>query len=117
MDSEDINFVKSDPSASKLKNYDILKDLDQQLCRLSSDKRLELKQLILEDEHLFPDIPSRTDNIYRDVLLIDGSKPVKQHPHRMNPVKEQILREEVQYLLDNTYNKVYIHPIRLIKRE
>ena len=43
MDSGDINFVKSDPSWSKLKNSDLLKDLDQKLCHLSSDKRLELK--------------------------------------------------------------------------
>ena len=103
MDSEDMNFVKSEPASSKLKNSDILKDLDQKLSHLSSDKRLELKQLILEYEHLFPDIPSKTDKIYHDVKLIDGSKPVKQHPYRMNPVKQQILREEVQYLLDNDF--------------
>ena len=48
MDSEDMTFVKSDPSSSKLKNFDIFKDLDQKLSHLSSDKRLELKQLILE---------------------------------------------------------------------
>ena len=103
MDSEDMNFVKSDPASSKLKNSDILKNLDQKLSHLSSDKRLEMKQLILEYEHLFPDIPSKTEKIYHDVELIDGSKPVKQHPYRMNPVKQQILREEVQYLLDNDF--------------
>ena len=53
MDSEDMNFVKPDPASSKLKNSDILKDLDQKLSHLSSDKRLELKQLILEYEHFF----------------------------------------------------------------
>ena len=37
MDSEDMNFVKSDPASSKLKNSDILKDLDQKLSHLSSD--------------------------------------------------------------------------------
>ena len=73
MDSEDMNFVKSDPALSKLKNSDILKDLDQKLSYLRSDKRLELKQLILEYEHLFPDIPSKTDKIYHDVDFIDGS--------------------------------------------
>ena len=31
MESEDINFVKSDSSSSKLKNCDILKDLEQKL--------------------------------------------------------------------------------------
>ena len=73
MDSEHMNFVKSDPSSSKLQNSDILKDLDQKLSHLDSDKRLELKQLILEYEHLFPDIPSRIDKIYHDVDIIDGS--------------------------------------------
>ena len=28
---------------------------------------------------------------------------MKQHPYRMNPVKQPILREEVQYLLDNDF--------------
>ena len=101
MESED--FVKSDPSLSKLKNSDILKDIDQKLSHLSSDKRLELKQFILDYEHLFQDIPSRTDKIYHDVELIDCSKPAKQHPYRMDPVKQQIFREEVQYLLDNDF--------------
>ena len=103
MDTEDSTFVKSDPSSSKLQNSDILKDLDQKLSHLDSDKRLELKQLILEYEHLFPDIPTRTDKIYHDFDIIDGSKPVKQYPYRMNPVKQQYLREEVQYLLDNDF--------------
>ena len=99
MESEDMNFVKSDPASSKLKNSDILKDLDQKLSHLNADKRLELKQLILEYEHLFPDIPSKTDKMYHDVELIDGSKPVKQHPYRMNPVKQQILRDEVCWIM------------------
>ena len=28
---------------------------------------------------------------------------MKQHPRRMNPVKQQILRDEVQYLLHNDF--------------
>ena len=40
MDSEDFNFVKSDSSSLKLKNSDILKNLDQKLSLLSPDKRL-----------------------------------------------------------------------------
>ena len=49
------------------------------------------------------DIPSRTDKIYRDVDIIDGSKPAKQHPYKMNYVKQQYLRNEVQYLLDKNF--------------
>ena len=40
--------------------------------------------------------------IYPDVD-IEGSKPIKQYPYRMNPMKLQYLREEVQYLLANDF--------------
>ena len=79
MDSEEMNFVKSDPLLSKFKNSDIFKDLDQKLSHLSSAKRIELKQLILEYEHLFPDIRIRTDIIYNNVDIIDGSKIVSEY--------------------------------------
>ena len=46
---------------------------------------------------------AKLTKIYHDVELIDGSKPVKQHPYRMDPVKQQILRVEVQDLLDNDF--------------
>ena len=58
--------------------------------------------LILKYEHLFPDIPTRTDQIYHDVD-IDSSKPIKQHPYRMNSMKLQYLREDFQYLLDHDF--------------
>ena len=61
-----------------------------------------MKELILEYEHLFPDIPTRTDKIYHDVILED-TKPIKQHPYRMNPMKQQCLKEEVTYLLENDF--------------
>ena len=105
IDTKDMNFVKSDSSSSKLQHSDILKDFDQKLSHLDLVKRNELKQLIHEYEHLCPDIPTRTDKIFHDVD-IDGSKPVKQHPYsRMNPAKQQYLREEIQYLLDSDFVK------------
>ena len=67
--SENMNFVKSDPLLSKLHNSDILKDLDQKLSHLDLVKRKDLKQLIHEYEHLFPNIPTRTDKIFHDVTL------------------------------------------------
>ena len=99
---EEMNFHKPDLTCSKLQNSDILKDLDKKLSHLDQIQRNELKMLILEYEYLFPDIPNRTDQIYHDVD-IEGSKPIKQHPYRMNPMKLQYLREEVQYLLDNDF--------------
>ena len=76
VDCEEMNFHKTDPTCSKLQNSDILKDLDKKLSHLDQTQRDELKMLILEYEHLFPDIPTRTDQIYHDVD-IEGSKPVK----------------------------------------
>ena len=116
MNSEDMNFIKSDPASSKLQNSDILKDLDQKLSQLDPVQRKELKQLIYQYEHLFPDIPTRTDKIYHDVNVedsqpvkiyhdvnVEDSQPVKQHPYRMNPTKQKYLKEEIQYLLDNDF--------------
>ena len=102
-DFEEMNSVNCEPLSSKLQNSDILHDLDQKLSHLDPDKKHELKQLILQYEHLFPDIPSRTDKIYHDVDIIEGAKPVKQHPYRLHPERQQYLRKEVKYLLDNDF--------------
>ena len=102
VDCEKMNFHKTDPTSSKLQNSDILKDLDKNLSNLNQTQRDELKMLILEYKHLFPDIPTRTDQIYHDVD-IEGSKRIKQHPYRMNPMKLQYLREEIQCLLVNDF--------------
>ena len=73
----------------------MLKDLDKNLSQLDQAQRDKLKMLILPYEHLFPDIPTRTDTIYHDVD-IEGLKPINQHPYRMNSMKLQYLREEIQ---------------------
>ena len=99
MNSEDMNFTKSDPASLNLQNSDILKVLDQKLSHLDPVQRKELEQLFHQYEHLFPDIPTRTDKIYHDVNVED-SQPVKEHPYRMNPTK-QYLKKEIQYLHDN----------------
>ncbi|KAL5015543.1 hypothetical protein ScPMuIL_007374, partial [Solemya velum] len=84
----------------KLRNSDVLANLDKKLCHLSEKERNELKDLILEYKHLFPDTPGKTDVIYHDVDVGDAL-PVKQHPYRVNPLKEEHLKKEIQYMLDN----------------
>ena len=75
MNLEDMNLIKSHPVSSKLQNSDILKDLDQKLSHIDPVQRKKLKQVIHQYEHLFPDIPTRTDKIYHDVNVED-SQPV-----------------------------------------
>ena len=97
------NFIdKCDPGPSKLENSDILRNLNNKLSHLETSQQEELKQLIHEYEHLFPDIPTRTDKIYHDVIVED-SKTIKQHPYRMNPLKQKYLHDEVKYLLENDF--------------
>ncbi|PFX17690.1 Transposon Ty3-G Gag-Pol polyprotein [Stylophora pistillata] len=55
----------------------------------------------LEFKHLFPDVPTRTEQIYHDVDVGGDASPVKQHPYRLNPIKEKYLKEEIQFLLEN----------------
>ena len=92
---------KSDPGPSKLENSDILRNLNNKLSHLEPSQQEELKQLIHEYEHLFPDIPTRTDKIYH--VTVEDSKPIKQHPYRMNPLKQKYLQDEVKYLLENDF--------------
>ena len=47
-------------------------------------------------------MPLRTDTIIHDVDVGDA-QPIKQHPYRLNPQKEEYLKNEVQYLLDNDF--------------
>ncbi len=47
-------------------------------------------------------MPTRTNKIFHDVEIVN-SKPMKQHPYRMNPFKQQYMKKEIQYLLDNDF--------------
>ena len=64
---------KSDPGPSKLENSDILRNLNSKLSHLEPSQHEELKQVL------------------------------KQHPYRMNPLKQKYLQDEVKYLLENDY--------------
>ncbi|KAK3580497.1 hypothetical protein CHS0354_001095 [Potamilus streckersoni] len=64
-----------------------------------------IEQLLLEYDHLFPDVPTRTNKIYHDVEIVN-SKPVKQHPYRIKPLKQKCLKKkEIQNLLENDFIK------------
>ena len=85
-----------------LHNSEVLHNLDSKVSHLPPSHQEELKLLLHRYEHLFPDIPSRTDKVYHDVDVGD-SQPVKQHPYRLNPIKEQYLQKEIQFLLQHDF--------------
>ena len=96
--SRDLNDKLSPLATAKLSNSDVLRDLDSNLSHLSSMQRQDLIDLLQEFKHLFPDVPTRTEQIYHDVDVGDAS-PLKQHPYRLNPIKQKYLKEENNTIL------------------
>lgn len=61
---------------------------------------MKLTNLIQEFSDLFPDVPQKTNLVYHDVDVGDSS-PIKQHPYRMNPVKQEHCHSEIAYMLEH----------------
>ena len=91
---EDKYFVKSNPGLAKLQNSDILRNLDKKLSHLELSQRLELSKLIWNTSSCFQLFITNTT--YHDVD-VGSSLPIKQHPYRMNTIKQKYLKEEIQY--------------------
>ena len=87
---------------AKLNNSEILRNIDSKLAHLTQSQQQDLKELFSEYKQLFSDVPLRTDTIIHDIDVGDA-QPIKQHPYRLNPQKEEYLKNEVQYLLDNDF--------------
>ena len=84
----------------RLKNLHILNDLDQKLEHLTGTARQVIESLLLEFVQLFPDAPGRTTAAIHDVDVGEAI-PIKQHAYRVNPVKREYIRKEVEYMLKN----------------
>ena len=85
---------------TKLSESDILRQMDSKLTHLEQSQQDEIQKLVREYSDLFPDVPTRTTMISHDVDVGDAV-PVKQHPYRLNPSKQESLNKEVRYLLEN----------------
>jgi len=84
----------------RLKNSEVLLNLEPKLIHLPIQEQKVLRELLREFAVLFPDIPGKTTVAVHDVEVGD-SPPVKQHPYRVNPVKLKLIRQEVDYMLQN----------------
>ena len=78
----------------RLRNSDVLANLDNKLSHLSTEERSDIARLIQEFTHLFPDIPKRTKVLSHDVD-VGNSSPCKQHPYWVNPQKLLHLQKEI----------------------
>lgn len=86
---------------TKLNNSDILANPFVKLIHLSSSQAHEVKELLLEFQQLFQDVPRPCTLVEHEVMLLPGVKPIKQAPYRVSPAKKKILESEVEYLLQH----------------
>ena len=93
---DDVNVSTS----YKLRNSDVLANLKRKLNHLLEPQQQQVTSLILDFVDLFPDTPGKTSCAHHDVEVM-GATPIKQHPYRVNPVKLQFLRKEIEYMLAN----------------
>ncbi len=81
-----------------MQNSVILRDLHLHLSHLTKEHREAVSDLIAKFPNLFSDVPSQTTVLSHDIDVGD-SKPVKQHPYRVNPKKREVMKSEVTYLV------------------
>ena len=84
----------------RLRNSEILADLNAFLAHLPLSDRDDLIAIINSHENLFSDVPGRTTAIAHDIDVGDN-RPIKQHAYRANPLKRLQLQKEVKFMLDN----------------
>jgi hypothetical protein len=56
--------------------------------------------LIFSFKIFFSDVPNKTTDACHDVDIGDAA-PIKQHLYWLNPLKREVMRNEIQYMLDN----------------
>ena len=84
----------------KLKNSDVLANIDDLVTHLPHDHQEQIIALIQKHTNLFPDTPSVTHVAMHDIDVGD-TPPIKQHPYRLNPQKMKHLKDEIDYMLEN----------------
>ncbi|KAL0153620.1 hypothetical protein M9458_051100, partial [Cirrhinus mrigala] len=89
-------------SCIRLNNSAVLSDLDSYLAHLPENQRTGIVQLIGKYDHLFSDVSHQTTILTHDIDVGD-SPPIKQHPYRVNPHKREIMKSEVEYLLQHGF--------------
>lgn len=99
-DDDGLVLRNAPQQCAKLSNSEMLADLPVQLSHLDDEQGMDIAQLIGDYPMLFGDTPSQTTVIEHDINVRD-STPIRQHPYRVNATKREIMKKEVNYLLDN----------------
>ena len=100
VDEDGLKLGSKSQHCGRLSNSEILSNLDTYLSYLGEGEKQDVKELILAYPSLFGDVPSRTTVVAHDVNVGDAP-PIKQHPYRCPLAKREMMKKEVEYLLEN----------------
>ena len=84
----------------RLRNSDLLANLDKKLSHLSMEERNDGAEFVQEFAHLFSHTSKRAKLVMHDVN-VGNANPCKQHPYRVNTQKLLHLQKEIKYMLEN----------------
>jgi hypothetical protein len=69
------------------------------LDHLPFKEREELDGLLTSFADIFSDVPGKTALVKHSIVLKPNSRPVRMHPYRVNPVKAELMRTELDLML------------------
>lgn len=84
----------------RLKYSEMLAVINNQLPHLNDGEKADIIALFQDFPELFGDVPTVTMILEHDID-VGMTKPKKQHPYRVNPMKHAMLWQEVEYMLSN----------------
>ncbi|XP_069184486.1 uncharacterized protein [Procambarus clarkii] len=97
-EEEGVKLERAD--GSKMSNTDSLAEKEARLGHSEDDQSLELVEILRKNESLFTKVPRRPRGTVHEVNVGDAA-PIKQHPYRVSPDKDEAMRKEERYFLDN----------------
>ncbi|KAI5627802.1 hypothetical protein C0J50_8349 [Silurus asotus] len=97
---DELHLGRNCMSSLQVPNSEPLERLSEKLEGLPQLFQKDIKELISRFPKLFANVPSLTNVLEHDID-VGGHEPIRQHPYRISPAKRAIMKQEIDYLLEN----------------
>ena len=108
----DLDLILEDvpPVLGNPLNSSWLRNQTEHLSTLTPVQAKDISSLLVKFHKITADLPGTCNFMVHDIELIPGSRPIKQNAYTLNPVKKDIMRQEVEYLLMNDLAEPSLSP-------
>ena len=108
----DLDLILEDvpPVLGNPLNSSWLRNQMEHLSTLTPVQAKDISSLLVKFHKITADLPGTCNFMVHDIELIPGSRPIKQNAYTLNPVKKDIMRQEVEYLLMNDLAEPSLSP-------